>query len=56
MEAGRSHSNKKYFMTDSIENIQERTAGAMSVASAPSAGIRLVATSERSASKYGVLV
>ena len=56
MEAGHSRSNKKYFMTDSIENIQERTAGAMSVASTPSAGVRLAATSERSASKYSVLV
>ena len=56
MEAGRSRSNKKYFTTDSIENIQERTAGAMSVVSAPSAGVHLVATSERSASKCGVLV
>ncbi len=56
MEAGRSRSNKKYSMTDSIENIQERTAGAMSVVSAPSAGVHLAATSERSASKCGVLV
>ena len=56
MEAGRSRSNKKYSMTDSIENIQERTAGAMLVASAPSAGVLLAATSERSASKRGVLV
>ena len=56
MEAGCSGPNKKYSMTDSIENIQERTAGAMSVASAPSAGVRLAATRERSASKRGVLV
>jgi len=56
MEAGRSRSNKKYSMTDSIQNIQERTASAMLVASAPSAGVRLVATSERSDSKCSVLV
>ena len=56
MEAGCSRSSKKYSMTDSIQNIQERTAGAMSVASAPSAGVCLVATSERSNSKHGVLV
>ncbi len=56
MEAGCSGPNKKYSMTDSIENIQERTAGAMLVASAPSAGVRLAATRERSASKRGVLV
>ena len=40
MEVGRSHSGNKYSMTDSIENIQERTAGAMSAASA---GVRLAA-------------
>ncbi len=56
MEAGRSRSNKKYSMTDSIDNIQERTAGAMLVVSMQNAGIRLAATSERSASKHGVLV
>ena len=56
MEAGLSRSNKKYSMTDSIQNIQERTAGAMPVVSAPSAGIHLAATSERSDSKCGVLV
>jgi len=56
MEAGCSCSNKKYSMTDSIENIQERMAGAMLVASAASAGICLAATSERSASKHSVLV
>ena len=56
MEAGCSRSNKKYSMTDSIENIQERMAGAMLVASAASAGICLAATSERSASKHSVLV
>jgi len=56
MEVSRSRSNKKYSMTDSIENIQERTTGAMSVASTPSAGVHLTAMSERSASKRGVLV
>ena len=39
-------------MTDSIENIQERTAGSMSAASA---GARLAAASA-STSKHGVLV
>jgi hypothetical protein len=48
-----SQSNNKNSMTDSIENIQERTAaGSMSVASA---GVCLVAVSVR-ASKRGVLV
>lgn len=42
-------------MTDSIENIQERTAGAMSAARG-SAGVRLAAASGASASKRGVLV
>ena len=53
MEAGRSCSDNKNSMTDSIENIQERTAGA--IMSAASAGVRLAAASA-SASKYGVLV
>jgi hypothetical protein len=53
MEAIRSRSNNKNTMTDSIENIQERTAaGSMSVASA---GICLAAANA-SASKRGVLV
>jgi len=52
MEAGCSRSDNKNSMTDSIENIQERTAGAMSVASA---GLRLAAGSA-STSKRGVLV
>jgi hypothetical protein len=53
MDAGRSCSDNKNSMTDSIENIQERTAGA--IMSAASAGVRLAAASA-SASKYGVLV
>ena len=52
MEAGRSCSDNKNSMTDSIENIQERTAGAMLVASA---GVRLAAASA-SATKHSVLV
>jgi hypothetical protein len=52
MEVGRSCSGNKYSMTDSIENIQERTAGAMLVASA---GVRLAAASA-SATKHSVLV
>ena len=52
MEANRSRSNNKNSMVDSIENIQERTAVAMSVASA---GICLAAASA-SASKRSVLV
>ena len=52
VESGRSHSDIRNSMTDSIESIQERTAGAMLAASA---GIRLVAASA-SASKHGVLV
>ncbi len=51
MEASRSCSDKKS-MTDSIENIQERTAGAMLVASAD---VRL-AVASASASKHSVLV
>ena len=50
MKAGRSCSNEKNFMADSIDNIQERTSGAMPVASAKSgalwvvsAGVRLAA-------------
>ena len=53
MDAGRSRSDNKNSMTDSIDNIQERTAGA--IMSAASAGVRLAAVSA-SASKYGVLV
>jgi hypothetical protein len=34
MEDGRSSANKKNAMTDSIDNIKERTAGAMLAASA----------------------
>jgi hypothetical protein len=52
LEAGRSRSDIRNSMTDSIENIQERTAGAMLAASA---GVRLAAASA-SASKQGVLV
>ncbi len=52
MEAGCSRSDNKKSMTDSIENIQEKTAGAMLAAST---GVRLVAASA-SASKHGVLV
>ena len=54
MEAGRSRSDNKSSISDSIENIQERTAGAMSAAR--SAGVRLAAASGASASKRGVLV
>jgi len=50
IEAGHSRSGNKSSISDSIENIQERTAGAMSAASA---GVRLVAASS---SKRGVLV
>jgi hypothetical protein len=49
MESGRSRPGNKSSISDSTENIQERTAGAMSA----SAGIRLAAAS---ASKRGVLV
>jgi hypothetical protein len=52
MKAGRSHSDNKKSMTDSIENIQERTTGAMLAASA---GVHLAAASA-SASKHGALV
>ena len=52
MEAGRSRSDNKSSISGSIENIQERTAGAMLAASA---GVRLAAASA-SASKNGVLV
>ena len=52
MEAGHSCSDNKNSMTDSIENIQERTAGAMLVASAD---VRL-AVASASASKHSVLV
>jgi hypothetical protein len=52
MEAGRSRSDNKKSMTDSIENIQERMAGAMLAASA---GVRLAAAST-CASKHGVMV
>jgi hypothetical protein len=52
MESGRSRSDNRNSMTDSIENIQERMAGSMS---AVSAGVRLAAASE-STSKRGVLV
>ena len=54
MESSRSHSGNKSSISDSIENIQERTAGAMSAAR--SAGVRLAAASGASASKRGVLV
>ena len=53
MDAGRSRSDNKNSMTDSIENIQKRTAGA--IMSAVSAGVRLAAASAN-ASKHGVLV
>jgi hypothetical protein len=52
MESGCSRSDNRNSMTGSIENIQERTAGSMSVASA---GVRLAAASA-STSKRGVLV
>ena len=54
MESSRSRSGNKSSISDSIENIQERTAGAMSAAR--SAGVRLAAASGASASKRGVLV
>jgi len=53
IEAGCSRSDNKNSMTDSIENIQERTAGA--IMTAVSAGVCLAAASA-SASKHGVLV
>jgi hypothetical protein len=52
MEAGCFLINNKNSMTDSIENIQERTACAMWAAGA---GI-LLASASASASKHGVLV
>jgi hypothetical protein len=62
MDVGCSRSNNKNSMADSIDNIQERTSGAMSAASAKSgamsaasAGVCLVAASE-SANKRGALV
>jgi hypothetical protein len=55
MESSRSRSGNKSSISDSIENIQERTAGAMSAARG-SAGVRLAAASGASASKRGVLV
>jgi hypothetical protein len=62
MDVGRSHSNNKNSMADSIDNIQERTSGAMLAASAKSgamsaasAGICLVAASE-SANKRGAFL
>jgi hypothetical protein len=51
MEDSCSRPDKKNSMTDSIENIQERTTGA--IMSAASAGVRLAAASA-SASKHGV--
>ncbi len=39
MDISRSHSNNKNSMADSIDNIQERTSGAMSVVSAKSGAI-----------------
>ena len=52
MESSRTRSDNRKSMTDSIENIQERTAGSMLAASA---GARLAAASA-STSKRGVLV
>lgn len=52
MESSRSRSGNKSSISDSIENIQERTAGAMWAAGA---GI-LLASASASASKHGVLV
>jgi len=52
MESGHSHLDIQNSMTDSIENIQERTSGAMLAASA---GIHLAAASA-STSKRDVLV
>jgi hypothetical protein len=51
MESSHSRSGNKSSISDSIENIQKRMAGAMSAAR--SAGVRLAAAS---ASKRGVLV
>jgi hypothetical protein len=62
MDVGCSRSNNKNSMADSIDNIQERTSGAMSAASAKSgamsgasAGVCLAAASG-SANKRGALV
>jgi hypothetical protein len=62
MDVSRSCSNNKNSMADSIDNIQERTSGAMSAASAKSgamsaasAGIFLAAASE-SANKCGAFL
>jgi hypothetical protein len=52
VESGRSHSDIRNSMTDSIENIKERTSGAMLAASA---GVHLAAASA-STSKHVVLV
>jgi len=62
MEVGRSRSNNKNSMTDSIDNIEERTSGAMSASSAESGAISLASTgiclaaASESANKRGVLV
>ncbi len=62
MDVGRSHSNNKNSMADSIDNIQERTSGAMLVVSAKSgamlvasAGVCLAAANE-SANKRGAFL
>ena len=62
MDVGRSRSNNKNSMADSIDNIQERTSGAMSAVSAKSgamlaasAGVCLAAASE-SANKRGAFL
>ncbi len=62
MDVSRSRSNNKNSMADSIDNIQERTSGAMSAASAKSgamlaarAGVCLAAASE-SANKRGAFL
>jgi hypothetical protein len=54
MESSRSRSGNKSSISDSIENIHERTAGAMSAAR--SAGVCLAAASGASASKHGVFL
>jgi hypothetical protein len=63
MDVGRSCSNDKNSMADSIDNIQERTSGAMSAASAKSgamsaasAGIGLAAASESANKRSSFLV
>ena len=62
MEVGRSRSNSKNSMTDSIDNIEERTSGAMSASSAKSGAMSLACTgiclaaASGSANKCGVLV